>query len=104
MDKRLKAAGITILAAALAGGIIALIIRSRIIRHRKDLFSNRALRRLAALGHLKKEVATVEHIRLLRDFIAWEPRPMLRERARGILARMEGEIAGLKIGPGEEPA
>jgi hypothetical protein len=104
MDKRLKAAGITILAAALAGGIIALIIRSQITRHRKDLFSHRALRRLAALGHLKKEAATVEHIRLLRDFIAWEPRPMLRERAWGILARMEGEIAGLKIEAGEEPA
>lgn len=104
MNRKLKAAGITILAAAIAGGIIALIVRNQISRHRRDLFSHRALRRLAALGHLSREAPTVEYIRLLRDFIAWEPRPMLRERARAILARMEGEIAGLRIEPGEGPA
>lgn len=104
MNKKLKAAGITILAAAVAGGIIALIIRNQISRHRRDLFSHRALRRLAALGHMNREAATVDHIRLLRDFIEWEPRRMLRERARAILARMEEEIAGVRIGPGREPA
>jgi hypothetical protein len=32
-------------------------------------------------------------IRLLRDFVAWEPRKMLRERAAAIVERMEGEVA-----------
>jgi len=102
MNKKLKAAGITILAAAVAGGIVALIIRSQIARHRRDLFSPRALRRLAALGHMRREVASVDTIRVLRDFIAWEPRPALRQRARAILARMEREIAGLRLGAGQE--
>ncbi len=104
MNKKLKAAGITILAAAVAGGIVALIIRSQIARHRRDLFSPRALRRLAALGHMRREAASVDNIRLLRDFIAWEPRPALRQRARAILARMEREIAGLRLGAGPETA
>lgn len=104
MNKKLKAAGITILAAAVAGGIVALIIRSQIARHRRDLFSPRALRRLAALGHMRREAASVDNIRVLRDFIAWEPRPALRQRARAILARMEREIAGLRLGAGQETA
>jgi hypothetical protein len=102
MNKKLKAAGLTILAAAVAGGVIALIVRNQISRHRRDLFSPRALRRLAALGHMKAEAASVDNIRVLRDFITWEPRPLLRERARAILARMENEIAGLRLGPGQE--
>jgi hypothetical protein len=94
MNKRLKTAGITILAAAAAGALAALIVRNQITRHQRDLFSPRALQRLAALSHMSGESATVDNIRLLRDFIAWEPRRLLRDRARGILARMEGEVTG----------
>ena len=104
MNKKLKAAGLTILAAAIAGGVVALIIRNQIRRHQRDLFSPRALRRLAALGHMNREAASVDNIRLLRDFIAWEPRRMLRERARATLSRMEGDIAALELSPGREPA
>jgi hypothetical protein len=103
MNRKLKAAGLTILAAALAGGVIALIVRDQIARHRRDLFSPRPLRRLAALGHMRREPASVESIRVLRDFLAWEPRPMLRRRAGAILARMENEVAGLRLRPGREP-
>ena len=92
MNKRLKTAGITVLAAAAAGAVVALIVRNQISRHQRDLFSPRALQRLAALSHMSGASATVDNIRLLRDFIAWEPRRLLRERARGILARMEGEV------------
>ena len=81
------------LAAAAAGAIAALIIRDQITRHQRDLFNPRALRRLAALGHVSKEPASVDMIRLLRDFVAWEPRKMLRERAAAIVERMEGEVA-----------
>lgn len=104
MNKKLKAAGITILAAAIAGGVVALIIRRQIRRHQRDLFSPRPLRRLAALGHMNREATSVDNIRLLRDFIAWEPSRMLRERAREILSRMEGDVAALELSGGRDPA
>ncbi|MBT3326588.1 MAG: hypothetical protein HN396_10135 [Gemmatimonadales bacterium] len=93
MNKKIRSAGLTVLAAAAAGAIAALIIRDQITRHQRDLFNPRALRRLAALGHVSKEPASVDMIRLLRDFVAWEPRKMLRERAAAIVERMEGEVA-----------
>ena len=93
MNKKIRTAGITVLAAAAAGAIAALIIRDQITRHQRDLFNPRALRRLAALAHVSKEPASVDMIRLLRDFVAWEPRKMLRERAAAIVERMEGEVA-----------
>ena len=94
MNKRFRTAGITVLAAAAAGALAALIVRNQISRHQRNLFSPRALQRLAALSHMRGADATVDNIRLLRDFIAWEPRRLLRERARGILARMESEVIG----------
>jgi len=78
--------------------VAALVVRDQISRHRRNLFSSRALRRLAALGHIAREDASVDNIRLLRDFIAWEPRKLLRDRARTIVDRMEIEV-GLQPGP-----
>ncbi len=93
MSKRtLKIAGFTLLAAAAAGAVAALVIRDQITRHRRDLFSPHALRRLAALGHMSRTEATVSDVLLLRDFIAWEPRPLLRKRAQAVLQRMEGQV------------
>lgn len=98
MDKRLRTAGLTVLAAAAAGAVAALIIRGQISRHRRDLFSPRAFKRLAALGHINREPASIDSIRLLTDFIAWEPRRMLRERAQAIVDRMldDAERLGLE--------
>lgn len=98
MDKRLRTAGLTVLAAAAAGAVAALIIRGQISRHRRDLFSPRAFKRLAALGHINREPASIDLIRLLTDFIAWEPRRMLRERAQAIVDRMldDAERLGLE--------
>jgi hypothetical protein len=31
----------------------------------------------------------VDHINLLRDYLAWEPRKLLKDRARAIVERME---------------
>jgi len=92
MDKKLRTAGLTVLAAATAGALAAVIIRGQISRHRRDLFSPRAFRRLAALGHIGGEAASIDLIRLLRDFISWEPRKMLRERARAIVDRMQEDV------------
>jgi hypothetical protein len=104
MNRAFKTATITVLAAAAAGALGALIIRGQISRHRRDLFSPRAFRRLAALGHMSREPASVDAIRVLRDFVAWEPRQPLRERAQGIIDRMMGEAAELGIRPGPEAA
>jgi hypothetical protein len=91
MDRKTRIAGVTVLAAAVAAAVAALIVRDQVSRHRRNLFSPHALRRLAALGHIGRAGATVDNITLLRDFITWEPRRLLRNRARAILARMEEE-------------
>jgi hypothetical protein len=61
-------------------------------RHRQDLFSRRPLRRLSALGYLSGH-PSVEAVRLLRDYLAWEEHPMLRRRAQAIVRRMEAKLA-----------
>jgi hypothetical protein len=100
MGKKLRTAGITVLAAAVAGALAALIIRDQIVRHRRDLFSPKTLERLAALGHMARLPASVDNIRLLQDFLAWEPRKLLRKRARSIVERMEAEALQPGLQPG----
>ncbi len=104
MNTRMRTAGLTVLAAAAAGALAALIIRGQISRHQRDLFNPRAFKRLAALGHINQEPASVDLIHLLRDFVSWEPRKMLRERAQGIMERMMDEAAHIEIGGGAESA
>jgi hypothetical protein len=65
-----------------------LLAQRRFTTHRRDLFSPRPLRRLAALGFLAGE-ADVETVRLLRDYLRWERQPVLRRRAAAIMRRME---------------
>ena len=98
MNKKIRRAGITVLVAAGFGAVKALIIRDQ-IRRQRDLFSGNGLRRLAALGHISKAPASVDAVNLLRDFIAWEPHGLLRERAVSIVARMEEEVAELIFEP-----
>jgi hypothetical protein len=97
MKKSVKVLAITVLAAAAAGGLAVWIMRQQIRRHRRDLFSPRPFRRLAALGHMGREPASVDAIRLLRDFVAWEPRRHLRARAQAIMDRMTAEAGALAI-------
>jgi hypothetical protein len=61
-------------------------------RYRRALFSARPLKRLSALGYLSAH-PSVETVRLLRDYIAWEQQPMLRRRAEAIAGRMESKLA-----------
>ncbi len=70
---------------AVAGWVMA---QRRLESHRRDLFSPRPLRRLAALGFLAGQDG-VDTVRLLRDYLAWERQPMLRRRAEAIVRRME---------------
>jgi hypothetical protein len=73
---------------AVAGWVIA---QRRLESHRRDLFSPRPLRRLAALGFLAGQNG-VDTVRLLRDYLAWERQPMLRRRAEAIVRRMEATL------------
>ncbi len=97
MKKSTKVVLITVLAAAVAGAAAVYLTRRQIRRHGRDLFSPRPFRRLAALGHIGSEPASVDSIRLLRDFLAWEPRRHLRARAQGIIERMTAEVGARPI-------
>ena len=103
MNRTLKTVGLTVLATAAAGAVATLLVRDQMSRHRRDLFSPHSLRRLAALGYMAGEEATVDNVTLLRDFISWEPRKLLRSRAQAIVRRMEDE-ARARDGAPLEPA
>lgn len=59
---------------------------------RQSLFSRNPVRRLAALGHLRTR-PDEQTVTLLREYLAWEPKPELRRRARRLLRRVERAIA-----------
>jgi hypothetical protein len=90
----IRTVGFSLLAVAGAAVIGALLVRDQISRHRRELFSPHPLRRLAALGYLGSAPASVDLVLLMRDFIAWETRPLLKKRATSLLARMEAALAG----------
>jgi hypothetical protein len=104
MKRSVRIVGITVLAAAAAGLFAMWYVQRQIRIHRRDLFSPRPFRRLAALGHIGREPASVDAIRLLRDFIAWEPRGHLRARAQAIMDRMTNEVGALAMAPTHESA
>jgi hypothetical protein len=80
-----------------AGGAVVgaatgwVLAQRRLTFHRRDLFSPRPMRRLAALGYLAGQ-GDVETVRLLRDYMAWERQPVLRRRAETILRRLESNL------------
>ena len=82
-----------VLAVAAVAAVGVLLVRDQISRSRRDLFSPHPLRRLAALEYLGSVTASVDTVLLLRDFLAWEPRPLLRKRAGAVLARLEAALA-----------
>jgi hypothetical protein len=101
MDRNriIRTAGFTLLAVAAATALGALLVRDQISRSRRDLFSPHPLRRLAALGYLGGLPASVDLILLLRDFIAWEPRSLIKQRARHLLDKMEHTLGARARAP-----
>jgi hypothetical protein len=95
MRKTFKVLGVTLAAVAAVGAVAALLVRDQMERHQRNLFSPYPLKRLACLGHMARSEATVEDINLLRDYVAWEPKRLLRNRARVILKRMEDQALDL---------
>ena len=60
-------------------------------QYRRNLFSKSPLRRVAALGYLRAR-PTVNTAQLLREYIAWEPRSILRQRGARMLKRLEATL------------
>ena len=89
----MRTVGFSLLAAAGAAVLGALLVRDQISRHRRDLFSPHPLRRLAALSYISGAPASIDLVMLMRDFIAWETRPLLKRRATAVLNRMEEALA-----------
>jgi hypothetical protein len=89
----LRIMGLVLLTVGAAVALGVLVVHDQIARHRRELFSSRPLRRMAALSYLAGREATVEAVQLLRDFVAWEPKPVIRRRAIRILNRMERSLA-----------
>jgi hypothetical protein len=83
----LQTTAVTLLAVAAAAAVGVLLVRDQISRHRRDLFSPHPLQ------YLGSETASVDAILLLRDFLAWEPRPLLRRRAAAVLAQLEESLS-----------
>jgi hypothetical protein len=75
------------------GGLAAgSVMWSRMQRHyRRNLFSKSPLRRVAALGYLRAR-PTVNTAQLLREYVAWEPRSILRHRGVRLLKRLEATL------------
>ena len=75
------------------GGVAAgSLMWSRMQRqYRRNLFSKHMLRRVAALGYLRAR-PTVNTAQLLREYVAWEPRSVLRQRGVRMLKRLEATL------------
>lgn len=89
--------GIIVLVIGAVAGLAVLIMRDQISRHKRDLFSGHAFRRFAALGYIARMPASIDLVRTLRDFVAREPRQLLRSRARAILLRMERALEKSRV-------
>jgi hypothetical protein len=72
-----------------AGAALGMLAWSHLQRqYRRDLFSRHALRRFAALTYLKSR-PSMSTMRLLREYIAWERMPVLRERGVKLMRHVE---------------
>lgn len=81
------------LAVGFVGGVAAgTLFWSRMQRqYRRNLFSKSPIHRVAALGYLRAR-PTVNTAQLLREYVAWEPRAILRRRGVRMLKRLESAL------------
>src|SRR5690554_751199 len=88
-----RVVGLVVVIVGAVAALGTLLVRDQMSRHRRNLFSPQPLRRLAALGYLAgHDDASIDMVRLMRDYIAWEPRPLLKKRAVQILERMQERL------------
>lgn len=101
LQQILRVTGIGLIVAAVASVLGVLFVRDQMSRHRRDLFSSRPMRRLAALGYIAGAPPSVDAIRLLRDYIAWETQPLIRRQAVQVLEKMERSLSRPRVPAGE---
>ena len=75
------------------GGVAAgvLLWSDQMRRSRRNLFSRSPVKRFLALGHVGGQ-ATLENAVLLREYLAWERRPLLRRHGERLLRRAEHHL------------
>lgn len=79
----------TVLGAALIGATGGLLLsRSYQSANRHELFDRRPWRRLAALGWLERS-GDRSAVPVLRDYLRWEPQPLLAARAQRLIRDLE---------------
>ncbi|MEA2761598.1 MAG: hypothetical protein QOD47_882 [Gemmatimonadaceae bacterium] len=83
----------SLVAVGFIGGVAAgSLVWSRMQRqYRRNLFSSSPIRRVAALGYLRAR-PSVNTAQLLREYVAWEPRAILRSRGVRMLKRLESAL------------
>ncbi len=81
------------IAAGFVGGVAAGSLVWNRLQHncRRELFNRSALKRVAAMGYLRAR-PSVSNAQLLREYIAWEPRSILRQRGARILKSLEATL------------
>lgn len=81
------------IAAALVGGFVAgaIVWSTQIHRSRRELFSGRPWRRLAALGYLAGRPG-LDTLRLLTDYVRWEQHEPLRRRGERLRRQMQLQL------------
>ncbi|HMC56461.1 MAG TPA: hypothetical protein VKH19_14870 [Gemmatimonadaceae bacterium] len=82
-----------LLTAGFVGGMLAGMIlwSMQMQRCRRDLFSARPFRRLAALGYLAGQRGA-DTLRLLTEYSRWETNPALRRRAERLVNRLQAAL------------
>jgi hypothetical protein len=80
-------------AVGFVGGVAAgTLFWSRMQRHyRRNLCSKSPILRVAALGYLRAR-PTVNTATILREYVAWEPRSVLRRRGARMLKQLESTL------------
>ncbi len=91
-NRVIRTVSLSLAGAAAMAALGVFVVRDQESRHRRNLFSPRPLRRLAALGYIGRH-PYVENAHLLRDFLSWERVPRLRRRAEAILEKIELYLA-----------
>ena len=85
--------GLLVAAAATAGVAAGWVLAQGYLeRHKRALFSRAPRLRHAALGYLSGH-ASPDTVRLLRDYVAWEPNPGLRRRGLRVIRELEAALS-----------
>jgi hypothetical protein len=76
--------------AGFLGGLLlgAAVWSAQIHRSRRELFSKRPVKRLAALGYLSGQPG-LDTVRILTDYVGWERNRALRRRGERVLRRLQ---------------